>query len=577
MVQTDRVDPAEKSFPARRSGVRRRIAYWLRDFARRRDASPMVAIGGAIVFGLALVLGNLGTQSQRAAAQSDYNRSLQLLMSARATLSLAQDLETGQRGFLLTREDRYLAPYRAASAQIPAAFSRLRALTADNPRQLANVARLEDALSGKRAEIERTLSLARAGRTREAIDIVRADGGRQLMDRVRDAMALIVAEETRVLEQRRARSIAAANWNELYQILVAGIGGVLLAFSALMSLLALRADARVAAERSRRLLAAQLARSERRFTAVTDIMPEIVWSAAANGDFVSFNRRWRDYTGAAESREAWFAQLHPDDRSEIESTWSQSLASGAPFEATCRIRGADGGYRWFLCRALPSHDPTGVLDGWYASCADIHENRQNLEARELLSQELSHRIKNIFAVIGSLISLSARAHPEQRAFADNLRDRINALGRAHDFVRPHGDEPEKHPRAFIVFMNELLGAHAYRAPDRIHIEGDDIAFGDSSATPLALFFHELATNAAKYGALSTPGGKVSVTCRREGDRFVVVWAESGGPVVMGPPTREGFGTHLARKSVESQLGGRVEKVWALDGLRVTVDLPADTL
>ena len=555
--------------------LRRRMAWWARDFARRRDASPMVALGGALVFALALVLGNLGTQAQRDAASRDYARSLQVLTSARTTLSLVQDLETGQRGYLLTRSESYLAPYTAAASRIGAQLAQLRELSADNPDQRANMARLEDAVAGKRAEIDRTLSLTKAGRQREALDIVRADGGRQLMDRVRTAVAAVVAEESRVLEVRRERSEAAAFWNEFYQIAVAGLGGVLLAFSALMSLLAMRADARAEAERGRRLMAAQLARSERRFSAVTDIMPEIVWSASATGEFTYFNRRWREFAGDEGTGEAWFARMHGEDRPAVEEKWRRSLETGEPFEADCRLLGADSQYRWFLCRAQAAHDTTGAIESWYGTCTDIHEARLNLEARELLSQELSHRIKNIFAVIGSLISLSARAHPEQKSFADNLRDRINALSRAHDFVRPHSDGQSRRPRTFSAFLRELLGAHAYGAPDRIVIEGDDIAFGDASATPLALFFHELATNAAKYGALSTPGGRVRIVARRDGDDFEVRWEESGGPVVAEPPENEGFGTKLARLSIEVQLGGKVEKAWTLDGLHVVVTLPAE--
>lgn len=534
----------------------------------------MVALGGALVFALALVLGNLGTQAQRDAATQDYARSLQVLTSARATFSLVQDLETSQRGYLLTRSETYLAPYNAASRQIGAELERLKELSADNPRQRATLARLEEAVSGKRAEIDRTLWLSRAGRHREAQDIIRADGGRQLMDRVRAAVAAVVAEESRVLELRRARSESAAFWNEFYQIAVAGLGGVLLAVSALMSLLAMRADARAEAERARRLIAAQLARSERQFRAVTDIMPEIVWSASASGEFTYFNRRWRDFAGAEGSGEVWFDHMHAEDRPTVEGKWKRSLEAGEPFEADCRLLGADGQYRWFLCRGQPALDATGAIENWYGTCTDIHEARLNLEARELLSQELSHRIKNIFAVIGSLISLSARAHPEQKAFADNLRDRINALSRAHDFVRPHSDGSSQQPRTFSSFLRELLGAHAYGSPDRIVIEGDDISFGDASATPLALFFHELATNAAKYGALSTPGGRVRIVGRRDGDSFEVSWIESGGPVIADPPENEGFGTRLARLSIEVQLGGKVEKDWALDGLHVRTTLPA---
>ncbi|MGZ9113754.1 MAG: histidine kinase, partial [Brevundimonas sp.] len=112
---------------------------------------------------------------------------------------------------------------------------------------------------------------------------------------------------------------------------------------------------------------------------------------------------------------------------------------------------------------------------------------------------------------------------------------------------------------------------------RVTVTGDDAAFDDQAATSVALLFHELATNAAKYGALSTEGGTVTLDTRNDGDRFILVWEERGGPPVAGEPARAGFGSTLAALSVENQLGGRLERVWAPGGLKVTADLPATAL
>jgi two-component sensor histidine kinase len=112
---------------------------------------------------------------------------------------------------------------------------------------------------------------------------------------------------------------------------------------------------------------------------------------------------------------------------------------------------------------------------------------------------------------------------------------------------------------------------------RVTVSGDDAVFDDQAATSVALLFHELATNAAKYGALSVEGGAVSLATRNEGDRFILVWEERGGPPVEGEPSRVGFGSSLATLSVETQLGGRLQRDWAPGGLRVTADLPATAL
>ncbi|MEP7210433.1 MAG: PAS domain-containing protein, partial [Alphaproteobacteria bacterium] len=303
------------------------------------------------------------------------------------------------------------------------------------------------------------------------------------------------------------------------------------------------------------------------------------WSSTATGKFEFVNARWQLFTGAPGTQENWIDHIHPDDRPGVSEAWRKSIASGETYEREVRLRAADDSYRWFLCRAVPVRDAAGLIEHWLGTGTDIHEARLNLEAREILSQELSHRIKNIFSVVGSLIALSARETPEQAAFAAALRSRIAALARAHEFVRPHSPDSAERGglRTFTGFVGDLLAAYAEGDPGRIRFSGEDFTFGDKSATPLALFFHELGTNAAKYGALSVIGGNVEIASHQEGDNWVVVWTERGGPQLDAKPEREGFGTRLAQLSVEGQLGGSIIKDWRVGGLRVTIHLPASVM
>lgn len=326
-----------------------------------------------------------------------------------------------------------------------------------------------------------------------------------------------------------------------------------------------------------------LARSEARFRAIADSLPQMVWSTRSDGFHDYYNARWYEFTGmepGSTDGEAWNGMFHAEDQARAWGLWRHSLETGEPYEIEYRLRRHDGVYRWTLGRAMPIRDESGQIVRWFGSCTDIDDLKRMDQAKELLSQELSHRIKNIFAVVSALVALSARQFPEARAFAASLRTRINALARAHEFVRPHTDtsRPTVGTMTLHAFLQSLFQAYADgTGAARIHIVGDDATFDDQAATSVALLFHELATNAAKYGALSLDGGHVDLVTRAAGDRFILTWTEHGGPPVNGVPGRAGFGSSLATLSVEGQLGGRLERDWAADGLRMTVDLPATAL
>lgn len=314
---------------------------------------------------------------------------------------------------------------------------------------------------------------------------------------------------------------------------------------------------------------------------IVDFVDQMIWSTRPDGYHDFFNRRWYEYTGAppgSTDGDEWADLFHPEDRERTFRVWRHSLDTGEPYEIEYRLRHRSGAYRWVLGRAHPVRDDTGEIIRWMGTCTDIHTQKALAEQLELASDELSHRIKNIFAVIASLIALSVRRHPEARVFADEIRDRIVALGEAHDYARPHrkrattgADQP-----TMLGLVRLLLRPYALERPERIAVGGDDAPLDDRAATPVSLAVHELATNAAKYGAFSVPGGCVQVRGEHSGDRFTLSWSERGGPPVR-EPERYGFGTRLVDATLRDQLGGELVRNWRPEGLEVRLSTPAAQL
>ncbi len=309
-------------------------------------------------------------------------------------------------------------------------------------------------------------------------------------------------------------------------------------------------------------------------------MPQMVWSTLPDGYHDYYNARWYEFTGmpvGSTDGAEWNGVFHPDDQERAWAVWRHSLETGDAYQIEYRLRHHDGSYRWVLGRALPIRDDNGRITRWFGTCTDIHEQKLALEQREIISQELSHRIKNIFAVIAGLIQFAARSHPGFAAVATDLRQRITALGRAHDFVRPHS--PQSRPvgaqDSLRGLLDQLFAPYQSHADGgaRIAVSGNDLVVDDRAATPLALLFHELATNATKYGALSVDGGTVTLAIAEDSDDVVMTWRESGGPTLDGASEHVGFGTQLIELSAVRQLGGTIERDWRSTGLIVTARAP----
>ena len=306
-----------------------------------------------------------------------------------------------------------------------------------------------------------------------------------------------------------------------------------------------------------------------------DSVPGIAWSADAGGNFDYINAQWTELTGLAAPGTVgdWRAAVHPQDWEAASDAFSASLESGKPFEYEWRLRLSDGDYRWMLSRAVQA--PVGEgQNRWFGTVIDVDRQRRMSEARDLLAKELSHRIKNIFAVVSGLVAIRARGKPEVAEFADELNQAFRALSAAHNYVQPGQGQ---RAGTLAGLLADLLAPYGSADEERFSVTGPGITIGARAATPLALIFHELATNSAKYGALSCPDGHVTVLVENDCDDDGVVcvsWDESVRSCDAPQASEhEGFGSRLLRMAVEGQLGGSFERHYSDDGLHVRITFP----
>lgn len=261
-------------------------------------------------------------------------------------------------------------------------------------------------------------------------------------------------------------------------------------------------------------------------------------------------------------------RVHPEDRQRLREKIEAAIATGSGFSDEFRVAG-ELGSRWLGVTASLTGE--GRLTGinW-----DTTELRDAQERSELLLRELNHRIKNLFSVVSSVVSLSARGAETPDEAIGKALDRVQALARAHDASLRKGDigvSLERMVRSVLEPYEKAGGA--------LRIEGLDIDVGSDHLTELGLLLHELATNAAKYGALSSSEGTLHIVWRIEADgdgseRLLLDWRETGGSADarVKAPEKTGFGTRLVRQTV-LQLGGDIDQEWTSDGLAIRLTIP----
>lgn len=277
--------------------------------------------------------------------------------------------------------------------------------------------------------------------------------------------------------------------------------------------------------------------------------------------------RTADHSGSVED---WLARVHPDDHHIASGAVARAFAGGEPYTIDYRIRRADtGGERWLQSYGSRIDYADGRPSRFVGVSFDITE-RKTAEARQqLLIDELNHRVKNMLAIVQGIAQQTLKPDIDPGTARAAFEGRLGALAAAHNLLTAQHWSP--------VPMREVIAETVapHGRPDAVTLSGPDLLVAPKTAVSIALAIHELATNAVKYGALSTPGGNVSVIWQvkdGEAPRLHMEWLERGGPAV-AEPIRRGFGTRMIERGLAAELAGTVTVAFERDGVRCTVDAP----
>lgn len=405
-------------------------------------ALAVMALG--LVGGVALILSTIRTEQ---AHRAEAARSNGLIVLLRDLSRDTVNAETGERGYFITLDRRYLAPYEAASLRYPEVLGRLKDLTAQSgdPRQAELVAQIADLTARKFAELGRIVALVERGDLTEARRVILTDEGQRTMEQLRLAVGELEDGQRAQLERALAETVA--NERRIEPLLL-GLLVLILASLALALSLALR-------------------------------------------------------NAEAEARAEHAADL-----------------------AIARDRA------------------------------------------DLLANELSHRVKNLFAVILALIRMSARDDPAAKPITEKIAERVTALLRAQELTQGAGAQAQVD---LAKLVDTVLAP--YRSDhSQDEVEGPGLKLAERQTTPLGLILHELVTNCVKYGAWSQPGGRLVLTWRCSGGRLELTWREHCAHPVAEPDGKTGFGSTLLEGS-KRQLAGELTRTYHADGIEVRIVVP----
>ncbi|MGA7183836.1 MAG: response regulator [Pseudolabrys sp.] len=258
--------------------------------------------------------------------------------------------------------------------------------------------------------------------------------------------------------------------------------------------------------------------------------------------------------------------INPEDFELLDRSFRKITKTTNTFQTEFRVLRPNGDVRWCTGTAAASFDEMGRPIWLSGVTSDITERKRAEERQILLAEEVDHRARNVVAVVQSIMRLTRADSIDD--YIGALDGRIGALSNAHRLLAGSRWEGADLTR----LVEEEFAPYRASGNERVKSRGPNVLLPPATAQTIALALHELATNAAKYGALSVDPGYVELTWQTEPGKLELVWTESGGPQI-GPPDRRGYGSRAIVAGIERQLGGLVNFDWQASGLRCTLCVP----
>jgi two-component sensor histidine kinase/CHASE3 domain sensor protein len=492
--------------------------------------------------------------------------------------------ESAERGYLLTPQQAYRALYQAALPDIEFYERTLSQLVGKDPHYTALIVRVQDGVARKRVEMQHVFALADAGQRDAAMAVCGSQAAMQLMigllgdlDAVRrDAMA---ERETasHVQSDSTAKLIAAIGF--------AALGALLMA---VLAVLRVRGDLRLLRQRERQLdqlvdtlearvaqRTAALEQTNQRFQIALESSQITVFSQDANLVYDWVSRDLPNVTAAEMIGSTDADHAPPGAVPTLDRIKRGVLASGEPARTEIRMDYPTGA-RWYDVTLVPTRNEAGEVDGLVGGAVNISERKQYEAHVRLLLREITHRSKNLLAVIQAIMRQTASHAPSVQEFGKRFSARLDALAGSLDLLV----QEDWRGVTLADLVRSQLAHHVEEGASQIELDGGKLQLPPDAAQNIGMALHELATNASKYGALSVPCGRVHVSWRTWVDADGVEqcqlhWEERGGPPVT-PPARRGFGQVVIERTVARAVGGRVTLNYPPSGVQWTLEFPLRT-